>query len=134
MPSHPLNPTLYNSIVREAKRKFLVWPSAYASGWVVKTYKDRGGRWKASADNDRPLERWYREEWVNVCAYVEEGKMRPCGRKNAHGKATYPYCRPRRRVSAKTPTTLSELLRDKGRGKVREMCRRKRSNPRTRIT
>ena len=28
-----------------AKRKFKVWPSAYASAWLVKTYKKRGGKY-----------------------------------------------------------------------------------------
>ncbi len=39
----PKNKKLYNQVTAEAKRKFDVWPSAYASGWVVKTYKARGG-------------------------------------------------------------------------------------------
>ena len=29
-----------------AKRKFKVYPSAYANGWLVKTYKARGGRYR----------------------------------------------------------------------------------------
>ena len=29
-----------------AKRKFKVYPSAYANGWLVKTYKKRGGRFR----------------------------------------------------------------------------------------
>ena len=29
--------------VRIAKRKYDVWPSAYASGWLTKEYKRRGG-------------------------------------------------------------------------------------------
>jgi len=41
----PTNKALYNRVVAEAKRKFDVWPSAYASGWVVKTYKSRGGKY-----------------------------------------------------------------------------------------
>ena len=32
----PLNKSLYNKVKQEAKRKFKVWPSAYASGWLVK--------------------------------------------------------------------------------------------------
>ena len=28
-----------------AKRKFKVYPSAYANAWLVKTYKKRGGRY-----------------------------------------------------------------------------------------
>jgi len=39
----PTNQSLYNKVTAEAKQKFDVWPSAYASSWVVKTYKDRGG-------------------------------------------------------------------------------------------
>ena len=41
--STPTNKALYNRVVAEAKRKFDKWPSAYASGYVVKTYKARGG-------------------------------------------------------------------------------------------
>ena len=29
-----------------AKRKFKVYPSAYANGWAAKMYKDAGGKWK----------------------------------------------------------------------------------------
>jgi len=41
--SKPKNAKLYAQVTREAKNKFKVWPSAYASSWVVKTYKSRGG-------------------------------------------------------------------------------------------
>ena len=30
----------------EAKRKFAVYPSAYANGWLVRTYKSRGGGYR----------------------------------------------------------------------------------------
>ena len=39
----PTNKALYNRVVAEAKRKFDKWPSAYASGYVVRQYKKRGG-------------------------------------------------------------------------------------------
>lgn len=42
----PTNPKLYARVKAEAKRKYKVWPSAYASGWLTKTYKARGGRYK----------------------------------------------------------------------------------------
>ena len=29
-----------------AKRKFNVYPSAYANGWAAKWYKSKGGGWK----------------------------------------------------------------------------------------
>tara|TARA_R100001086_G_C11779403_1_gene243200 strand:+ start:704 stop:874 length:171 start_codon:yes stop_codon:yes gene_type:complete len=41
--SKPTNPALYARVKAEAKRKFDVYPSAYANGWLVKTYKARGG-------------------------------------------------------------------------------------------
>ena len=39
----PSNPKLYASVKSEAKRKFKVYPSAYANAWLVRTYKKRGG-------------------------------------------------------------------------------------------
>ena len=44
--STPTNPALYARLKAEAKRKFDVYPSAYANGWLVKTYKARGGGYK----------------------------------------------------------------------------------------
>ena len=43
--ARPSNPALYNKVKTEAKRKFKVWPSAYGSGWLVKEYKRRGGKY-----------------------------------------------------------------------------------------
>ena len=48
------------------------------------------------------LKRWFKEKWVDV----RTGK--PCGRKKGESRA-YPYCRPSKRVSSKTPKTASEL-------------------------
>ena len=39
----PTNTSLYNKVKSEAKSKFSAYPSAYASAWIVKTYKKRGG-------------------------------------------------------------------------------------------
>ena len=39
----PTNPELYSRVKSEAKKKFDVYPSAYANAWLVKTYKKRGG-------------------------------------------------------------------------------------------
>jgi len=46
MASVPLDRDLYEEVKAEAKRKFKVWPSAYASGWLVQEYKRRGGRYR----------------------------------------------------------------------------------------
>lgn len=37
------NKALYSRVKAQAKRKFDVWPSAYASAWLVREYKKRGG-------------------------------------------------------------------------------------------
>ena len=42
----PTNPALYSRVKSEAKKKFKVYPSAYANGWLVKEYKSRGGGFK----------------------------------------------------------------------------------------
>ena len=45
--SVPTNPTLYSRVKSEAKRKFDVYPSAYANAWLVRTYKKRGGKYRS---------------------------------------------------------------------------------------
>jgi len=42
----PTNPSLYARVKAEAKRKFKVFPSAYASGYIVREYKKRGGGYR----------------------------------------------------------------------------------------
>ena len=43
----PSNPKLYASVKAAAKKKFDVYPSAYANGWLVQEYKRRGGKYKS---------------------------------------------------------------------------------------
>jgi hypothetical protein len=47
----PTNPKLYNRVKNEIKGKVKVWPSAYASALLVKTYKARGGKYSGSSKN-----------------------------------------------------------------------------------
>ncbi len=42
----PTNPSLWSSCKAQAKKKFDVYPSAYANGWAAKQYKAKGGGWK----------------------------------------------------------------------------------------
>jgi hypothetical protein len=45
--SVPANQELYSRVKAEAKSKFGDdYPSAYASAWIVKTYKKRGGGYR----------------------------------------------------------------------------------------
>ena len=39
----PKNKALYARVKAAAKRKFDVYPSAYANAWLVREYKKRGG-------------------------------------------------------------------------------------------
>jgi hypothetical protein len=44
----PNNPALWFRVKAEAKKKFKVYPSAYANAWAAKEYKNRGGSWSGS--------------------------------------------------------------------------------------
>lgn len=127
MSSIPANPSLYKKITEEAKQKFKVWPSAYASGWLVKEYKRRGGTYKKkkAQKSISPLARWYEEQWINVCQLP---KIVPCGRSKSSWE-DYPYCRPRKRISPETPKTAEELSPTQ----IKERCKTKKKNPKSRI-
>lgn len=45
--SIPTDKDLYSRVKSEAKKKFDVYPSAYANAWLVKEYKKRGGGYKS---------------------------------------------------------------------------------------
>ena len=64
--------------------------------------KDEGGSidYKKGGSYQGGLRRWFKEKWVDV----KTGK--PCGRSGKEkSKRGYPYCRPSKRVSSKTPAT-----------------------------
>jgi hypothetical protein len=42
----PTNSKLYSRVKAAARRKFAVYPSAYANAWLVREYKKRGGRYR----------------------------------------------------------------------------------------
>ena len=44
----PTNPSKWSYYVSQAKKKFDVYPSAYANGWAAKMYKKAGGKWRVS--------------------------------------------------------------------------------------
>lgn len=83
------NKKLYNKI-KETANLIYKKPSAYKSGWIVKTYKKMGGNY---IDDNQPknLKRWFQEKWSDV------------------GNDEYPVYRPLIRISEKTPLTLDEI-------------------------
>lgn len=46
--SKPNNPALWSRVKTEAKKKFDVYPSAYANAWAAKQYKSKGGTWSGA--------------------------------------------------------------------------------------
>lgn len=140
--NEPRDQALYEKTKRDAKKKFDVWPSAYASGWLVQEYKRRyrekyGAKSNPYRDQksergkptDSDLDRWFEEDWRNVCEKDSRGNHKPCGRASAKSKSKYPYCRPKNRVNSKTPTTISELSRSE----IQSICRRKKGPKRIRL-
>lgn len=123
VPANVLDTALYIRVRNRVKKRVAVWPSAYASGQVVREYKTAGGQYKdikASA----PLDRWYKEKWVNVCKPIGSGYEK-CGRAQSKVK-DYPYCRPMIRINAATPMTVGEIKKKYGKQKLEELCRKKR--------
>lgn len=46
MANEPTDKALYARVKAAAKKKFKVYPSAYANAWLVREYKKRGGKYK----------------------------------------------------------------------------------------
>ena len=112
MANEPAKPALYSRVKAEAKRKFKIFPSAYASAWIVKEYKKRGGTYKGKKSGTTGVARWMKEKWT-----TQDGS--PCGSSKFKGVKK---CRPTVRVSSKTPVTWKEL---KAKGKASEAVREK---------
>jgi len=85
----PTNPVLYEKVKRQAD---LIYdkPSAYKSGWIVKTYKQLGGTYTGKKTKEG-LTEWFSADWKDI------------------GNKAYPVYRPTKRVSAKTPLTPNEI-------------------------
>lgn len=97
---------LHSRAVAAARAKFKVWPSAYASGYVVQQYKrmykekhgSTSGAFKGDDGeiNGDDLDKWFKEKWVRIGANGEI--MGPCGaREEKEGK---PKCLPQAQAQA----------------------------------
>lgn len=121
----PLDTKLYNKVKNEIKNRVQVWPSAYASGLLVKEYKRRGGKYSGTkSNNGNGIDRWFKEKWIDVCQLP---KKVPCAR--SKGNKKYPYCRPTVKVNSKTPTTVKELSKKE----LEKRCKQKRKNPQKKV-
>ena len=128
--NRPVNNKLYNKVKQEAKKKFKRYPSLYASSWIVKEYKKRGGKYSGKKPSSKKgISRWYKEEWVQVENYLKTGRKIACGSSIRDTKA----CRPLKRVDNKTPITLKELLKIHSKSKLIKLARKKQKDMRGRI-
>lgn len=105
MKAVPTDVAEYKRAVRRVRARVSRWPSAYASGMVVREYKRAmAKKGKPAYSSSTPksktdLARWFKEKWVDV----ETGE--PCGAVSGR----YPTCRPSKRVSPATPRTTKSL-------------------------
>jgi hypothetical protein len=85
-----LDPILYETVKKEAD---IIYKknSAYKSGWIVKTYKDRGGIYYGEKPINKGLSRWHKEKWMDI------------------GNKEYPVFRPSVRINKHTPLLPNEI-------------------------
>ena len=83
----PLDTALYQK-VKEYADTIYKKPSAYKSGFIVKTYKEFGGRYKED-HKEKNLKRWFEEDWKDI------------------GNLNYPVYRPTIHINERTPLTPS---------------------------
>ena len=113
-----------------AKRKFDVYPSAYANMYASAVCS---GKIKPGGKNKKKktggliqlkegggLRKWVSEKWVDIGAPKKDGKFQPCGRKNAKkSKRKYPKCVPlakAKRMTAGQRASAVKRKRSKAQG------------------
>lgn len=105
----PINKKLYEKVKKLANKKFSSKTGIYKSSWIVKKYKELGGKYKGKSSSKSGLKRWYAEKWVDLNR-KKNGRYASCGRKSSK-TGTYPLCRPSKRITSKTPRTFKEISR-----------------------
>jgi hypothetical protein len=85
----PLDAALYKEVKLIADILYKK-PSAYRSGFIVKEYKRRGGKYSGSKTK-QGLTSWFKEGWADV------------------GGLDYPVYRPTKIISKNTPLTVAEI-------------------------
>ena len=128
-PNNVKNPKLYlkikSKIQKDVKAKKRRW-GAYDSGRLVREYKQAGGKYSGTKKNKSKqssnLNRWYREKWIDACAWP---KKKSCGRTKASIKSKVTYCRPSIIIDKNTPRTVQELSKQQ----IKNRCAKKSKNP-----
>jgi hypothetical protein len=84
-----LDKELYDKVKQYADTVYKK-PSAYKSGFIVKTYKQFGGKYGEDTQ-PKKLKTWFEEQWTDV------------------GNKDYPVYRPTIRINKNTPLTVQEI-------------------------
>jgi len=123
-PTNVVNKTLYKKVKEQIKSgiKGRRW-GAYDSGRLVQMYKQLGGKYSGTK-KETPLERWYKEKWVNACKWPQ---VVPCGRSDMTNKMA--YCRPSVKVTKNTPKTVQSLTQ----AQINKRCAIKEKTPLVRV-
>ena len=128
IPDNVVNKALYSRIKakirKDVNKKKRRW-GAYDSGRLVREYKAKGGKYRGGkAKGKTNLGRWYKEKWVDACAWP---KRKSCGRKT---KEKIAYCRPSKKIDSKTPKLVQKLTK----AQIKSRCAKKKRNPMKRVT
>ena len=102
---------LHQQAIAAAKSKFKIWPSAYASGWMTRHYRQlykakkgrSGGAFKGRSDS---LKTWFAEDWkaINSSGKIVGG----CGDGVTKGKVKCLPAAKARSLSKKDRSTLAK--------------------------
>jgi len=121
IPDNVLDPKLYKQAQKKANETYKRH-SAYKSMFLVKPYKDLGGKYSTEKKMGK-LERWRKEKWVSVKDYLD-GKIIECGSSKINNNA----CRPTKKLDKNTPITIQELIKKHGKTKLKNLVNKKLKN------
>jgi hypothetical protein len=114
-PEHVVNVGLWCQIKVRLRAGVERW-NAYTSGRLVQEYKRAGGKFRGPKreKREKPLAKWYREDWVDLSRPLPGGGYAPCGRTQAERRA-YPLCRPAKVAAKISPTKARAWVKAKRR-------------------
>jgi hypothetical protein len=127
--NEPTKPELWKEAQEDAKSRYAKWPSAYAVGYALKTYKATGGRWRKKSKKNG-LDEWFGEEdWVAIAprrlVHPKTGEVfeagdiiGPCAQSHVFKELTRDgrdpiKCRPRAEAEAMTQKQRAAAARRK---------------------
>ena len=119
VPTRYLNKDIYRKAKREADSTYKK-PSAYKSAYLVKRYKELGG--KLASNKPTALTKWFQEDrWKNLTPYAEgltsSRTQYACGEK-AKGQKGPSVCRPAKEAKKYTKAQIKKAVEIKNKGGV----------------